>query len=118
MYVGGEAQDCNEWINITHTTELIINTTINKTCLQCLANGTDLSTRWDILGIMIDRLVNNGGPTEGFEVVNGTLVILNPMAVITEGKTNTPLVVQCLVNSMLLEAKIFSSGNLNTMIKT
>ncbi len=58
------------------------------------------------------RLFDNDGPTEGFEVVNGTLVLLNPMEVITEGKTNTPLEVECRTNSMLLVAKIYSSGNL------
>ncbi len=56
------------------------------------------------------RLLNDGGPTGGFEVVNGTLVLLNPMAVITEGKTNTPLEVECFANSMFLVAQIFSSG--------
>ncbi len=121
LYVGGETQECNEWININRdATELIINTTINRTCFQCLDNRADVPDRWELrngeLGINI-RLSNNDGPTEGFEVVNGTLVLLNPMAVITEGKTNTPLEVICIVNSMFLRAQIFSSGNLNTMIK-
>ncbi len=57
------------------------------------------------------RLLNNGGPTEGFEVVNGTLVLLNPMEVITEGKTNTPLEVECSANSSFLVTKVYSSGN-------
>ncbi len=40
-----------------------------------------------------------------------SMVILIPMAVITEGKTNTPLEVECIANSMIIVAKIFSSGN-------
>ncbi len=58
LYAGGEAQDCNEWINIsTHTTELIIDTTINRTCLQCLANRTDVPDRWEIREGKLDMLI-------------------------------------------------------------
>ena len=113
LLAGGETQVCNEWIIIsTPTTELIINTTINRTCLQCLDNGTNVPDRWDIYYFNVHiRPSNNDGPIEGFEVVNGTLVLLNPMAVITEGKTNIPLEVECIANSMILAAKIYSSGN-------
>ena len=86
----GAAQNCSEVLNITSgDVELLVNTSISPYCLQCLDTNmvSHSDTQWAVPGrgdVAIPGVA---------EVVNGVLVLLDPMALIMDGQSG--YTVQC-----------------------
>jgi hypothetical protein len=85
----GVAQDCSEVFNITSPrgVELLVNTSISPYCLQCLDNNMmpHSDTIW--LGSGQTTVIT---PIPGVvDVVNGVLVLLDPMVLIMDGQSGS-----------------------------
>ena len=79
----GAAQNCSELVDITSgDVELLVDTSISPYCLQCL-DGSGVAHN-DTLWFLPDGSIVT--PTSDVEVVNGVLVLLDPMALIRPGR--------------------------------
>ena len=79
----GAAQNCSELVNITSGgVELLVDTSISPYCLQCL-DGSGVALPDTVWFFLDGRIVT---PTSDVEVVNGVLVLLDPMALIRPGR--------------------------------
>ena len=106
-YIGGAAQDCNETFNITHSRQrLLVNRSISHLCFRCLSDDVSHSTTAWVSG---GNLIEDSTP--GVEVVNGVLVLLNPMTLFMDGQSNA-YEVECEHTGVqrLTDIEIVSSG--------
>ena len=79
----GAAQNCSELVDITSgDVELLVDTSISPYCLQCL-DGSGKALPDTVWFLADGRIVT---PTSDVEVVNGVLVLLNPMTLIRPGR--------------------------------
>ena len=79
----GAAQTCSELVNITSgDVELLVDTSISPYCLQCL-DGSGVALP-DTVWFLPDGSIVT--PTSDVEVVNGVLVLLDPMTLIRPGR--------------------------------
>ena len=79
----GAAQNCSELVNITtYNVPLLVNTSLSPYCLQCL-NGSGVALP-DTVWFLPDG--GNVTTTSDVEVVNGVLVLLDPMTLIRPGR--------------------------------
>ena len=79
----GAAQTCSELVNITSGyVELLVDTSISPYCLQCL-DGSGVTLPDTVWSLPDGRRVT---PTSDVEVVNGVLVLLDPMTLIRPGR--------------------------------
>ena len=78
-------------MNITSgDVELLVDTSISPYCLQCL-DGSGVTLPDTVWFLPDGRRVT---PTSDVEVVNGVLVLLDPMALIRPGRTSYSVIFQ------------------------
>ena len=107
--IDGAAQDCSETFNITGDRQIVlVNRSISHLCFQCLYDGVSYNTTiWTVKGVF----VSDDTSAPGVEVVNGVLVLLNPMTLFMDGQSNG-YEVDCEVTDIqrLTDIEIVSSG--------
>ena len=86
LLLAAVAQNCSDLVTIDASHfQALVNRSISRTCLRCVDGNmvTDSSTLWDTPDGVISP---NGNPApELFELVDGVLVLLDPMQLLEDG---------------------------------
>ena len=93
--------------------EVLVNRSVPQFCLQCLRDLSISPTLlWPITPLSGIELIveNNMGAIDGFENVNGVLVLEQPMQLMGDGVTNS-IIVTCLGPRVYLGIMVYSSGS-------
>ncbi len=111
----GKAQDCSDIVNITVMgQQVLVNRSIPQSCLQCLDSDLSISdiSFWTVRTIAMNDigLFSNSGVIDGFENVDGVLVLGQPMQLLGDGATNF-ITVSCSGPQTFYAAiSVYSSG--------
>ncbi len=92
---------------------MLVNRNISQSCLQCLDYDTSfiLSPTWAVRTIAGNEIIlrNNAGGIDGFENVDGVLVLEEPMQLLGDGAQNF-IVVACIGPPTYGSILVYSSG--------
>ena len=86
LLLAAVAQNCSDLVTIDASRfQALVNRSISRTCLRCVDGNmmSSSSTVWDTLDGTVSPIANTA--PELFELVDGVLVLLDPMQLLEDG---------------------------------